>query len=284
MRRGEPAWGRIFLGFRRPRNQILGIELAGDVEAVGKDVRRFQPGDAVCGATMIKMSGCAEYICLPEKTALAHKPANMTYEEAAALPDGALTAMTFLQDIGRIQEGQRVLINGASGSVGSFAVQLARHFGAEVTGVCGTTNVPMVQSLGAARVIDHTRDDFAQSGETYDLIFDAVGKVTFTQCKDSLNECGAFLACAMDQFLWPMVPLMLWTSIAGGKRAKTGSSKATAERMAFLVALAEAGEIRSVIDRRYPLAEAAEAHRYVDNGHKKGNVVITVGDGNHLGL
>jgi NADPH:quinone reductase-like Zn-dependent oxidoreductase len=277
IRRGEPLWGRIFLGLRKPRKGILGIELAGEVEAVGKNVTRFLKGDHVFGAAMQIMSCTAEYNCLSEKACLATKPVKMTFEEAAALPDGALTALTFLQDIGKIKTGQKVLINGASGSVGSFAVQLARHFGAQVTGVCSTVNAEWVRSLGAEKVVDYTREDFAQSGETYDLIFDTVGKVSFSRCKGSLKPDGVFVASAMDQFLWPVLPQMLWTSLFGRKKVKTGASKATPERLEYLKELVEAGEIRSVIDRCYPLEQTAEAHRYVDKGHKKGNVVITVG-------
>jgi NADPH:quinone reductase-like Zn-dependent oxidoreductase len=278
MRRGEPSWGRIFLGFRKPRKSILGIELAGEVAAVGKDVQRFSEGDHVFGAAMLTMSCTAEYVCLPERAALAAKPANMTFEEAAAFPDGALTALTFLQDLGKIQSGQKVLINGASGSVGSFAVQLARYSGAEVTGVCSTANVEWVRALGAEQVVDYTKEDFAQSGETYDLIFDTVGKISFSRCEGSLKPGGLFVASAMDQFLWPVLPQMLWTSLFGRKKVKTGASKATTERLEYLKGLVEAGEIRSVIDRCYSLEQTIEAHRYVDKGHKKGNVVITLAE------
>lgn len=282
MRKGEPRWGRLFLGLGKPRKKILGIELSGEVEAVGQGVMRFKPGDRVFSATMLKMSGHAEYLCLPEKAGLALKPANMTYEEAAAFPDGALTALTFLDDIGKIKRGQKVLINGASGSVGSFAVQLARYFGADVTGVCSGANVEMVKSLGADRVIDYTQEDFTQSGETYDRIFDTVGKTSFSRCKSALKPNGVYLASAMDKFLWPVLPQMLWTAIKGGKRVKTGASICTAERLNFLRGLIEAGQLRSVIDRVYPLEQIVAAHRYVETGHKKGNVVITLKHNNEI--
>ncbi len=276
MRRGEPRWSRLFLGLGKPRKKILGIEFSGDVEAVGQNVRRFQPGVPVFGAAMINMACCAEYVCLPEKAGLALKPATMTYQEAAAFPDGALTALTFLRDIGKIRAGQQVLIYGASGSVGSFAVQLARHFGAHVTGVCSTANVAMVKSLGAARVIDYTQQDFTGESEAYDLIFDAVGKTTFSRCKTALKPGGIFLACGMTEFLWPVLPQMLWTALTGGKKVRTGSSNAHPERLDFLKGLVEAGALKSVIDRVYPLEQIVEAHRYVETGHKKGNVVVAI--------
>jgi NADPH:quinone reductase-like Zn-dependent oxidoreductase len=273
MRKGEPFLARIILGPRKPRKKILGIELAGEVEAVGKDVKRFRKGDQVFGAAMARMSCSAEYICLPEKAGLATKPANMTYEEAAAFCDGALTALTFLRDIGKIQSGQKVLINGASGSVGTFAVQLARYFGAEVTGVCSTTNVEMVKSLGADKVIDYTEEDFSKSGETYDIIFDAVGKSSFSRCKSVLEQRGIYLSTLPTMAI---ISQMLWTSMIGSKKVKTGMSTSNPERLIFLKELIEIGKIKSVIDRRYPLEQIVEAHRYVEAGHKKGNVVITV--------
>ncbi|MBN1995330.1 MAG: NAD(P)-dependent alcohol dehydrogenase [Anaerolineae bacterium] len=285
IRKGKPLVGRIFLGLTKPRNKILGIELAGEVEAVGQAVKRFRKGDQVFGAAMARMSCSAEYTCLPEKTALAIKPVNMTYEEAAAFCDGALTALTFLKDIGKVQSGQKVLINGASGSVGSFAVQLARYYGAEVTGVCSTTNVEMVKSLGANKVIDYTKEDFTKSGETYDIIFDAVGKTSFPRCKSVLKQAGAFLPVSIFLMSLPEVVQLGWMSMIrrlpgwqSGKKVKTGASISNPERLNFLKELIEAGQIKSVIDRVYPLEKIVEAHRYVEKGHKKGNVVITVQD------
>lgn len=276
MRRGEPLWGRIILGLRRPRKKLLGIELAGEIESVGKDVKRFRKGDQVYGFTGFRLGAYAEYTCMPEEGSLVTKPANMTYEEAAATVDGASTALFFLRDKASIQSGQKVLIIGASGSIGSAAVQLARQFGAEVTGVCSSTNVDLVTSLGADKVIDYTEEDFTNNGETYDIIFDTVGKSSFSRCKGSLKANGCYL---------PTVGLinhilMLWTSITGGKKVITGMSIEKRAALIFLRELIEAGKLKSVIDRRYPLEQIAAAHRYVDKGHKKGNVVITVGHTN----
>lgn len=272
-RRGEPVWGRIFLGFRKPRTKILGIELAGVIEAVGKDVKRFQRGDQVFGAAMARMSCSAEYVCLPEKSGLAIKPANMTYKEAAAFCDGALTALTFLREIGKIQRKQKILIIGASGSVGTFAVQLARYYGAEVTGVCSTTNLELVKSLGADKVIDYTKDDFSQSDEAYDIIFDTVNKSSFSRCKSVLKQGGVYLVTMPALSVFPQI---LWTAIAGNKKVKFGGSKSNPENLNFLKTLIEAKKIKSVIDRVYPLEQIVEAHRYVEKGHKKGNVIISI--------
>lgn len=266
-----------FNGFLKPRNQILGQELAGEVEAVGRDVTRFKPGDQVFGIDMF--GAYAEYKCMPEDGALAIKPANMSYEEAASVPNGALTALPFLRDKGNIQSGQTVLIYGASGSVGAAAVQLAKYYGAKVTGVCSTTNLEWVESLGADQVIDYTCEDFTENGKTYDVIFDTVGKRSFSECKGSLTDEGIYLATVPS----PVIVLqMLWTSIIGSKKvrfAATGLRPASEKikDLVFLTELIEAGKIRPVIDRCYPLEQIAEAHRYVEQGHKKGNVAITVG-------
>ncbi|HMQ55531.1 MAG TPA: NAD(P)-dependent alcohol dehydrogenase [Anaerolineae bacterium] len=278
-RKGEPFISRLFTGLFKPKNSILGDELAGEIEAVGKDVTRFKKGDQVFG-TMAGHGAYAEYICLPEEGAtLALKPANMSYEEAAASCDGLLTALPFLRDGGHIQPGQKVLINGASGSIGSFAVQLAKVFGADVTGVCSTANVDLVKSLGADQVIDYTQADFTQSTEAYDLIFDTVGKTSFSRCKRALKPGGIFLEAAINGLA--ILPVVLWTSKIGRKKARimaTGlrSADARTNDLIFIRKLIEAGRIKPVIDRRYPLAQIAEAHRYVDTGHKKGNVVITL--------
>jgi len=219
--------------------------------------------------------GChAEYVAVPENGPVTMKPANMTYEEAAAVPFGALSSLVYLRNFGKIQSGQKVLINGASGALGTYAIQLGKYFGAEMTGICSTANLELVKSLGAERVIDYTKEDFSKTGETYDIIFDTVGKISFSQCKSSLKPKGRFLlgVAGVPQFLQ-----MLWTSIRGGKKVVAGLANFTKEDLVFVKGLLEAGTIRPVIDRRYPLERIAEAHGYVDQGHKKGSVVITVG-------
>ena len=265
-----------FNGFLKPRNPILGQELAGEVEAVGSAVTRFKPGDQVFGFDMF--GAYAEYKCMREYGALAIKPANITYEEAASVPNGALTALPFLRDKGKIQSGQAVLIYGASGSVGAAAVQLAKYYGAEVTGVCSTANLEWVKSLGADQVIDYTREDFTENGKTYDIIFDTVGKRSFSQCKGSLTDEGIYLATVPTP---AMMLQALWPAKRGSKKVKFVAAGLRPARekikdLVFLTELIEAGKIKPVIDRCYPLEQAAEAHRYVEQGHKKGNVVITV--------
>ena len=266
-------------GFLKPKKSILGFYLAGEVESVGKDVKRFKKGDKVYGNTGLSLLGTyAEYICMPEDGALAMKPASITDEEAAALPNGALTALPFLRDKGNIKSGQKVLIYGASGAVGTIAVQLAKYFGADVTGVCSTTNLELVKSLGADKVIDYTQEDFTKNGQTYDIIFDTVGKSAFSRCKDSLTENGIYLTTVPSLATFIQ---MLRTSMTGGKKvgiAATGlrPSNEKTKELIFLNGLIEAGKIKAVIDRSYPLEQIAEAHKYVEAGHKKGNVVITL--------
>ena len=245
---------RLFLGWHSPKRPILGMELAGEVESIGRKVTRFKPGQAVFASTFaVNFGGHAEYKCLPENGVIAIKPANLTYEQAAAIPGAGQTAWQCLKK-GKIQPGQKVIIYGASGAVGTYAVQLAsHHFGADVTGVCSGTNLELVKSLGAGQVIDYTRQDFTQNGGTYDVIFDAVGKLSSAQGKRVLKPGGVYTNVHADS--------------DGGDKL---------ENLLFLKELIEAGKIKAVIDRRYPLEHVAEAHRYVEKGHKKGNVVITM--------
>jgi NADPH:quinone reductase-like Zn-dependent oxidoreductase len=265
---------RLFVfGLFRPRVNILGFDLSGEIEAVGKDVKRFREGDQVFGTPGITFGAHAQYACVPEEGALTIKPVNMSWEEAASVPLGASTALFFLRDKGNIQANQKILIYGASGGIGTFAVQLAKHFGAEVTGVCSTTNIEMVKSLGADKVIDYTKEDFTKNGETYDCIFDVVGKASFSRCKSSLKPNGLFLACLMG--LTELVQ-MVWTSMTGGKRVIGGVAPESVDDLNFIKELIEAGQVKPVIDRCYPLEQAVEAFRYVEQGHKKGNVAITV--------
>lgn len=266
-------------GFTKPRKPILGFYLAGQVEAVGRDVKRFKKGDRIYGNTGMSFLGTyAEYKSMPEDAPLASVPQNMTYEEAAAIPNGALTALPFLRDKGSIRSGQKVLINGASGAVGTSAVQIAKSFGTEVTGVCSTTNIDLVKSLGADYVIDYTKEDFTKNGQTYDIIFDTVGKISFKHCKASLTENGIYLSTVPSPATFIQT---LWTSRTGGKKvgiAATGLRPASEKLkdLIFINELIEAGKLHAVIDRCYPLEEIADAHRYVETGHKKGNVVITL--------
>ncbi len=266
-----------FNGILKPRNLILGQELAGEIEAIGSTVTRFKPGDKVFGID--SFGSYAEYKCMPENGAIAIKPANISYEEAASIPNGALTALPFLRDKGNIRKGETVLIYGASGSVGSAAVQLARFFEAEVTGVCSTANLDWVRSLGADHVIDHTLEDFTENGKTYDIIFDTVGKRSFLECKASLTDSGIYLATVPT----PAVMLQaIWTAKGSSKKARFAATglRLASEKikdLIFITELIEARKIKPVIDRIYPLEQIAEAHRYVEKGHKKGNVVINCG-------
>ncbi|MFC1921712.1 NAD(P)-dependent alcohol dehydrogenase [Chloroflexota bacterium] len=274
-----PGFGplpRLMFGITGPRKPIIGADLAGEIEAAGKDVNSFNKGDQVYGIDGNNLGSYAEYVCRSEDGALALKPANMSYEEAAAVPFGACTALYFLREKANIQSGQKVLINGASGGVGIYAVQLAKYFGTEVTGVCSTKNLELVKSLGADKVVDYTKEEFTQNGETYDIIFDVVGgKISFSKCRNSLKQNGFFLAVAGG--LKEAIQ-MLWTSVVGSKKVIFGGGMASERKdyLLFLNELIEAGKIKAVIDRHYPLEQTAEAHRYVEEGHKRGNVVITV--------
>jgi NADPH:quinone reductase-like Zn-dependent oxidoreductase len=269
-----PLWpiSMMAIGLTKPKRTILGSTVAGEIEAVGKDVKLFKESDQVFGSTGIDLGTYVEYLCLPEDGMVAIKPGNMTYEEAAAVPFGAFASLFFLRK-GNIQSRQKVLINGASGALGTAAVQLAKSFGAEVTGVCSTTNIELVKSLGADKVFDYTKEDFTKSGEAYDIIYDTVGKTSFSQCKSSLKQKGFYLAAVLDLSL---IVQMLWTSMIGSKKVIGGITSVKPEDLIFLRELIEAGKLKSVIDRSYPFEQIAEAHRYVDKGHKKGNVVITL--------
>jgi NADPH:quinone reductase-like Zn-dependent oxidoreductase len=273
---------RIWLGFRKPRkNTIPGTELAGEIEAVGADVKRFKPGDQVFGSAGMGFGANAEYICLPEEPGemeggVAFKPANMTFEEAATVPFGGRDALHFLR-LGNIQSGQKILINGAGGSIGTFAVQLAKHFGAEVTAVDSTAKLDMLRSLGADQVIDYTQEDFTRSGEIYDVIFDVVGTVSLSGSKRSMSQNGAYLLAN------PMRSQMVqgpWIRMTSSTKVIMQTASGTIADLIFLRGLIEEGKIRTVIDRSYPLEQTAEAHRYVETGQKQGNVVITVDHNN----
>ncbi len=275
-REGDPFLVRFFSGLLRPK-AIPGSDLAGRIEAVGEQVQRFKVGDRVFGAVSPGTGTHAEYICVPEKAVLATIPDGMRDEETAGICDAAMTALTFLRDVADVRPGQKVLINGASGAIGTFAVQLAKHFGAEVTGVCSGPNAELVRSLGADRVIDYTRDDFTQNGQAYDVIFDAVGKRTFLQCRDSLTPGGKYLTTVPSiGILWHM----LRTARSGGRKAVFSATglQQTVEKLETLKGMLAAGQLRSVVGRRFPFEQIAEAHRYVESGHKIGNVVITLAD------
>jgi NADPH:quinone reductase-like Zn-dependent oxidoreductase len=263
---------RLALGVWKPRRSVLGGELSGEIEDTGRDVTRFKKGDRVFAATLMTGGAYAEYACLPETGVIAMMPTNMTYEEAAAVPIGARAALFFLKKA-NIKSGQKALIYGASGSVGTFAVQLANYYGADVTGVCGSSNLELVRSLGADEAIDYTSEDFADKGEIYDVIFVVVDKGSFSDCMRALKPGGVYLNSATPVRTLPM----WWAGLTSGKTIVTGAhASENADDLVFLKGLIEEGRLRSVIDRRYPLEQIVEAHRYVDQGHKKGNVAITV--------
>ena len=270
MRRGEPRWGRVILGPRRPRKRmrVLGLEFSGEVESVGDRVRRFAPGDEVYGFTGFSPGACAQYKCVAETASVEIKPGGISHEQAAAAVDGATTALFFLRDRAKVQPGEKVLVNGASGSIGTYAVQLAKHLGAEVTAVCGPRNVDLVRSLGADHVIDYTREDFTEN--TYDVVFDTVGKSSFRKARRALTARGRFLpTTGLRYFLLGLVTARVVTGMSVRKNAG----------LRYVRELVESGRLTVVVDRVYPLEEAVEAHRYVDSGHKVGNVVLAV---NHV--
>jgi len=267
---------RLGFGITRPRNKIPGTEVAGEIEALGKDVKKFKVGDQVFGSAGMGFGANAEYICLPEEPGemeggVAIKPANMTYDEAATVPFGGRDALHFLRK-GNIQSGQKILINGAGGSIGTFAIQLAKYYGAEVTAVDSTPKLDMLSSIGADQVVDYTQEDFTKRGEVYDVIFDVVGKISFSRSDKVLKQNGTYLlANPVSQIVQG-----LWTRMTSSKKVIMEAASGTIADLNFLRELIEAGKIRTVIDRRYPLEQTAEAHRYVETGQKKGNVVITV--------
>lgn len=271
-----PAWlwlpARIGFGLFGPRKKILGQELAGEIEETGKDVKQFQKGDQVFARTGFSLGAYAQYKCLPEEGVLAIKPANMTYKEAATVPLGGIEALHYLR-YGNIRKGHKVLINGASGSIGTLAVQIAKYFGAEVTGVCSSRNLDLVSSIGAEHVIDYAQEDFTKNGVTYDVIFDVIGKSPYSRSVRSLKKNGHYIIAN------PGLSEMIrgrWTSIISKKKVIAGGAREKTEDLIFLKELIEDRKIKAAIDRTYPLEQTAEAHRYVEKGHKKGNVVITI--------
>jgi len=272
LRKADPWAVRLFFGLMKPKTNILGSVFSGEVESVGKDVRLFKIGDEVFGHTDMRFGAYASYISLSENGTLALKPKSLTHTEAAVIPFGGTTAFHFIKKAA-IQPGQKVLIYGASGAVGSAAIQLAKHFGAEVTGVCSTANMDLVKSLGADNVIDYTKEDFAGSGEVYDVIIDTVNKISFSSGVKSLTKNGLLIlsAAGVSEMLQGF-----WTSMTSSKKVVTGVISHTAEDIDFLKKLVEAGKLKPVIDKTYPLEEMAKAHAYVELGHKKGNVAVTL--------
>ena len=275
LRSAEYFISRFFTGLVRPKQRIVGLEFAGEVEAVGAAVEEFKAGDEVFG---VRTGSNAEYVCVREGGAIAHKPAAMSFEEAAAVCDGACSALSCLRNAD-LRKGRSILVYGASGSIGSAAVQIAKHFGAHVTAVCNTKNVELISSLGADEVIDYLREDFTKNGKTYDVIFDAVGKHSFRRSRRSLKPGGIFITTDLG-FMWHAPIAVLLTRWIGDKKVTMGIARYKKEDVLFLKERIEAGEYRAVIDRRYPLEDVVEATRYVETGQKTGNVVLTVDAGN----
>lgn len=277
-RTGKPIFARLFSGLTKPRSSILGVEFAGEIAAIGKEVTAFEVGDPVFGMTGATTPGVyAEFKCLPEDGAMLPKPDHISYEDAAAIVEGGLTALNFLHNKANIQPGQKALIYGASGSVGTASIQVAKYFGAEVTAVCSAASFELVTAIGADSVIDYRTDGFTKNGQQYDLVFDTVGKRSFAACKGSLTPNGIYLDAGNAATIWPM----LWTSVFGRKKAILAatyvrSASEIKKDLALLKELIEADKIQAVIDRSYPLEKTADAHRYVETGRKKGNVVITI--------
>jgi len=266
---------RLGMGFTKPKVNILGAEVAGEIESVGNRVTKFKIGDQVFGFLGQSFGAYAEYVCMSEDGLLLVKPANMTYEESAASVFNAMIALVLIRDKGKIQSGEKLLINGASGGIGQYAVQLAKYYGAEVTGVCSTTKVEVVKSLGADHVIDYTKEDFTKNGQTYDVIFDTARVTSFSKCKNSLKDDGRYLLAV---FGMRELGQMIWTSLAGGKKVIPAMGSISTDSLNFLKELIEAGKIKAIIDRTYPLEQMVEAHRYVESGQKQGYVIVTVKD------
>ena len=275
MRRGDTFLSRILLGLLKPKGkfQILGTEFSGKIETVGNKVSKFKPGDEIFAFRGFGTGCYAQYKCMDEKGSLAIKPINMTFGEAASVVDGATTALFFLKEKANIQKGQKVLINGASGSIGTFAAQLAKYYGAEVTCVCSTKNIELVKSLGANEVVDYTKEDFAKTGDIYDIIFDTVGKSSFDNCKKALKSKGKYVTTVMTL---KVAFLALLTKSGSKKKVISGMSINKTESLNCIRELIEEGKLRTIIDSQYPLEELPAAHKYVEKGHKSGNVVITV--------
>jgi NADPH:quinone reductase-like Zn-dependent oxidoreductase len=277
-RTGKPVIARLASGLTKPKNNILGVEFAGEIAAVGKDVTAFKVGDPVFGMTGATTPGAyAEFKCMPEDGAMLPKPSNINYGDAAAIVEGGLTAINFLHNKATIQPGQKALIYGASGSVGTASIQVAKYFGAHVTAVCSSANFELVKSIGADSVIDYRKDNFTKNGQQYDIIFDTVGKRSFAACKDSLTPNGIYLDSGNAATIFPM----LWTRLFGRKKAIIAatyvrSASEIKKDLAVLKEWIEASKIQAVVDMTYPLEKTADAHRYVETGRKKGNVVITI--------
>jgi NADPH:quinone reductase-like Zn-dependent oxidoreductase len=276
MRRAEPYISRLFLGFTKPKNRITGTGFSGTIEAIGKDVKQFNIGDHVFGETGITFGANAEYVCLDELGVLACKPSTLSFEEAATLCDGPLTSLNFLKEVAAIKKGSQVLINGASGSLGTAAVQLAKYYGAKVTGVCGPNNVEMVKELGADEVIDYTITDFTKGDNSYDIIFDTVGKLSFSKCKSSLTSKGSYI-CPILGF--SLLFQMILTSIKGMKKAKFSATGMLSPVMlkrllSEICSIIQEGKLNVIIDKKFTFGQAVAAHRYIDTGHKRGNVVL----------
>jgi NADPH:quinone reductase-like Zn-dependent oxidoreductase len=273
----KPEYGliiRLINGFFRPRRSILGSEFAGEIEAIGKSVTTFKRGDPVFGLSTGNFGAHAEYICLPEKSSIAIKPANMSYEEAAAVCDGLMLAITFIRKID-FQKSKRILINGASGSIGSACVQLAKYYGARITAVCNTKNMELVRSLGAERVMDYTQDDFTKDDQVYDVVIDAVGKSSFLRCRRLLKPGGVYFSTDLG-FMAQNIFWVLWTPVFSRKKVKFPIPRDSKKDIVFFKELIEAGKYRAVIDRLYPLEQIIEASKYVETGQKTGNVVMTI--------